>query len=348
MTKNYHLPPSNPDLQRAASRLKTLNGIFLHHRRIDLFEKNVRLLMLETQDVFDHNAAMEDLLGIGRFKPKECWVLPVIGPTGSTKSETIGAFCRAQAQTNSPDQVPFLVITLKDDIRSARALQVAILAGYEDNQDKVVKKDEPQQVVNDAIMNIARVKGTKLIILDEAHNMLAHDAGKIAPVMAKALRSLVNDAVFSLVLAGTDELQSIYNNQELTERCNDPVDFGPPPVDDTAACIEFFSFVQEFCREMHRLGVVDRPFNPLGSVHECAMLFDMTSGLMGQFVRLVRRALKRALLEGKTSLDWETLCLSYSAWRKLDKGLGRYDPLRQGAKANTVLAVRGMVGAPRP
>lgn len=100
----------------------------------------------------------------------------------------------------------------------------------------------------------------------------------------------------------------------------------PSCLDDTAACIEFFSFVQEFCREMHENGVIDRPFNPLGNVHECAMVFDMTSGLMGQFVRLVRRALKRALLEGKTALDWETLCLSYSTWRKLDKSLGRYDP----------------------
>lgn len=277
--------------------------------------------------------------------------LPVIGPSGSTKSKTIGAFCQEQgAIAGNSDQVPFLVITLKDDIRSARALQAAILAGYKDNQDRVVivKRDEPQQVVNDAIMNIARIKGTKLIILDEAHNMLAHDAGKIAPLMAKALRSLVNDAVFSLVLAGTDELHSIYNNQELTERCFEPVDFSAPSVDDTAGCVEFFSFVQEFCREMHQLGVVDRPFNPLGNVHECAMLFDMTSGLMGQFVRLVRRALKRSLLEGKTSLDWETLCLSYSAWRKLDKSLGRYDPLRQGAKPNTVLAVRGMVGTSTP
>ena len=282
-----------------------------------------------------------------RFKPKECWVLPVIGPTGSTKSETIGAFCRSQTeQSTDPDKVPFLVITLKDDIRSARALQAAILAGYKDNQDKIVtaKRDESQQVVNDAIMNIARVKGTKLIILDEAHNMLAHDAGKIAPIMAKALRSLVNDAVFSLVLAGTEELQSIYDNRELTERCLDPVDFGPPLLDDTAACIEFFSFVQEFCQEMHSLGVVDKPFNPLGNVNECATIFDMTSGLMGQFVRLVRRALHRAFLEGNTSLNWETLCLSYSAWRKLDKNLGRYDPLQKGPRANTVLAVRGIVG----
>lgn len=326
-------------------RLKAFNEIFIVHSRYTSLRKRLSLLMRQTRSVIEANgdSAYQGEAGFG--VGCELWVFRVQGPTGATKSTSLKRVCRELSE-NSNHKQPVLTVTLDSNIRSCKQLQSRILQGFGDEGAAKVltMRDYRAAAVNDSIMAIARDRGTALVVLDEVHNTLPLGRGATATAMARAMRSLVNQGVFSLVLSGTDEMGPLFCDPELLSRTKEPVYFGP--TDLTADLPEFFAFTQALCREMYAKGVIDAPFDPLGSQDECAMLFDMTGGVIGMVSRLLRLSVEHALYDDRTSIDWSDLRFAYENWRA-----GQKSPrpsLSTGARRETINAVSAMLRGPGP
>jgi hypothetical protein len=161
--------------------------------------------------------------------------------------------------------------------------------------------------------------------------MLRGDTGKVAAEMAKALKSMLNDAAFSLVLSGTERVNELMlADAEFNGRKRFCTEFDPARIDDRAALLEFFAYVQSVLAEMVAHGVIDRPFNAIGTVDNMATVFEMAGGVTGAFSKQILLALDNAFLDGRTILTWDDLVIAYMTWKR--------DPKLPGAKANFLSA----------
>ncbi|WP_297107652.1 ATP-binding protein [uncultured Devosia sp.] len=307
---------SEPDIER----LDRFDGIFVRHDMVDYTERRILDLMYQTQATTARNDEKRRALGHWANKQDELWLLPIVGPSGSTKSKTIQwTTDRIYESRKDENSLPLLVVTLRSAIRSTRALQASILEAFHDPSAGSVlhMKDYSEAAVNAAIMNIARKRGTSLVVFDEAHNVLS-DAR--SDVMARAMKSLINDGVFSIALAGTDDLLPLLHHQELAQRAKEPIWFKPATTDQIETCSAFFAFVEELCDQMLKEGAIALPFRPTSSKNQCALLFDMCEGSIGRAVRVIRRGLERSVSEGHPSLSWDTVIAAHTSWQTIRGG----------------------------
>lgn len=319
-------------------RLDAFDDIFIVHARYTALRKRLSLLLRQTRRVIEENDRLSREHGGAGLKAKELWTFRVQGPTGATKTTSLRRVCRELAIETGAD---ILTVTLDSNIRSCKQLQSRILAAFGDLAAAKIltMRDYSAAAVNDSILAIARSRGTAMVVLDEVHNVLPLDKGKTATAMARAVRSLVNQGAFSMVLSGTDAMDPLFMDDELMSRTKEPVYFGPSDLQTDLP--EFFAFAQALSCEMHERGVIDAPFNPLGSQEECAMLFDMTEGVIGMVSRLFRLAVEHALFDERTTIDWVDLRYAHARWRG---GQKKSTPsLKAGAQRSTVAAVSSLV-----
>lgn len=167
-------------------------------------------------------------------------------------------------------------------------------------------KDHSEAAVNRAIQELARKQGTLVVALDEAHNMLLHDGGATAEIMGTALKSLVNDAIFSLVLLGTEEALRLFAaNKEFTSRAKETVDLGKFEVESSEDREYFFGFAGYLEEEMLKKGVIDSRLGMIDGVRERAVVYDMAEGVVGIVPRVMRLALERAFEDGRGHITWD-------------------------------------------
>ena len=272
----------------------------------------------------------------------ELWLMPIVGPSGSTKTTTIemvldSMYGRSVDQSN----VPIRYIKLNSSIKSTRQLQVRILESLSKDEalEVATSKRYTELKANSRLRTLSRQKGISLIILDEAHKILRSTS---AEVMACGLHSIINHGVCSIVLMGTDKIRPVYMDEELSSRVLNPLELGPPKHADAASCVRLFQFAEELCAEMHKLGVTDRLFRPTSTVAQCAALYDITGGVLGQVSRHFRRALEYAHRLNLGTLDWSSIESSFSRWQSLPDAPASYDPFRKGPRASTAAAIKSI------
>lgn len=309
---NWELPETRID-----PRLESFDQIFVRHPKVELVARRFVSLIGQTRATILRNEDRTRSWGQGSAKVDEMSLLPLIGPSGSGKSKTIQAVSgKIHESRSDPKSIPILVVTLRASIRHTRELQASILEAFRDPSASAVRKmqDYSEAAVNEAIIRIARKKGTTLVVLDEGHNaLLAADAKTIA----QALKSLLNDGVFSIVLSGTEDMRSLFSHVELRERSKPPISFSPPKVGDIEGCLEFFRFTERLCDIMHSKGIVSLPFQPMRKERQCAALFEMAEGNLGRAAKIIRRGLEHAFDEGLTSLHWDSLAEAHARWLEL-------------------------------
>ncbi|GEM_PF-1439313 len=320
-------------------RLEAFDRIFVRHPKVELVARRFVSLIAQTRATILRNEDRSRSWGQGSAKVDEMSLLPLIGPSGSGKSKTIQAVSgKIHERRSDPRSVPVLVVTLRATIRHTRELQASILEAFRDPSAGAVRKmqDYSEASVNEAIIRIARKKGTTLVVLDEGHNTLL---GADPRTIAQALKSLLNDGVFSIVLSGTDDMRSLFTHAELRERSKPPINFAPPKVADTEGCLEFFRFTERLCNAMHAKGIVSLPFQPMRKERQCAALFDMAEGNLGRSAKIIRRGLEQAFDEGLSSLHWDSLAEAHARWLELQGLSYSSDP-----KTSSVAMVRRIAG----
>lgn len=321
-------------------RLDLFDTIRVHHELIDETRARVRSLLLQTEKKRLRNPGAP-YWDTRSDTDAELWLLPILGPSGSTKSSTIRIVLdEIYAAQSDRAAMPVRYLKLNSSIKTTRQLQVRILEMLSSEEAAELAKgryySEPK--ANGRLRDLAREQKTALIILDEAHSMLRETT---VERMATGLQSLLNHGVFSIVLLATDEIRPLFRHSELRSRCEIPLELGPPAKANPTNCVRLFQFAEELCTEMHRLGVIDRPFRPTSTITECAALYDMTGGALGQVSRHFRRGLQHAFSRNLRTLNWSSIQFAFAHWLTLPDAHA-HDPFNKGPLPSTMAAVKSI------
>lgn len=308
-------------------RMEIFDCTLIAHSRLDLVRRRVRALMSTTERTRARNMLRNQDGGQHKAKPDELHVLPIIGPSGSTKSKTMQIVTEELHRGRAdPSHTPALVVTLRDTTSTTKRLHIAILEAFGDAGSNALTAYNEDKA-STSISKIAAVKNTSILVPRKA---------------AFALKSLLNDGLFSLVVCGTEEIMPLFTSGEFGSRLLTQIDFTPPAAANAEGCNELFEFAQRLCDEIHRVGVIDRPFGIVDTIEHCAILYDMTGGTLGQVSRHVRRAIDLAFDRGLPFVTWDLMIEAYDSWYRLT-GATSPHPIRNGVKTSTITAVQNLV-----
>jgi len=238
------------------NRLSEYDRLFIVNPKVDQFAKRLLDLMARTDATLERNARTRSRWGKAGAKLDELTLLPLFGPSGAGKSKTIQYVTdKIHNARKHSDKLPVLVVTLRASKDAISNLQASILEAFRDPSARIVRKrvDYSESQVNAGISAIARKLSTRVVILDEAHNALMSSTSE---EVAAALKSILNDGVFSIVLSGTEAMAPIFRHAELRQRSETPLDFSPPLVSDYQGCLDFFQATERLCRCIYDAGIV--------------------------------------------------------------------------------------------
>ena len=328
-------------------RLDAFDEIVIEHPRFDDIAKRTLLLIEDTEARMKQNERKKIAAGKRSFKRKELWVLPIIGPSGSTKSTSMEHIVDEIGSLPGlgDDDVPIQIVTLDENTRNTKQLQVQILEAFEDPGAETLAATVQYNAdrVNDKIRKIAENKRTRVLVLDEAGNMLAHAGLQVAKQMAKAIKGLVNKGIFSVILMGTDEVQTLFNvDKELQSRNCGTIDLNRFDIKWAPDRKYFFTFVADFEKRLVKDKIIDRPIDLVGTVEGRAMVYDFANGIIGLVPRILRIAVDRTLTAGRGHVEWEDIASAFHVWNlSLDKKDRHYDPFGEsGPNKETLRFIR--------
>jgi hypothetical protein len=330
----------------AQKRLDLFDEIILQHPRLADIEKATRSLIRETAAIVAMNEARLERAKRRPIKLRELWVLPIIGPSGAMKSTSIGEVVdRIYQDKDLPDdEIPVLLVTMRD-VKNTRALQAQILEKYDDAGAAELRRTAVgynADLVNEAIRGCARKKKTSVIAIDEAHEMLTYDGGRTGPQMAKLVKSLVNEGIFSVILLGTDAVKKLFTiNSELMSRNIAAGEISLTKFDITNEEDRkyFFGFVRRLETRMLEKGVIDAPISLTDDIETRATIFDMADGILGTVSRVLRLALRRAHGQKRHVIEWDDIREAFQGWNSTRKEPG-FDPFVAGPQFETLANIR--------
>jgi hypothetical protein len=325
-------------------RMDAFEEILIPHPRMDEVKRRIRALIDDTRARIARNDERVKRMG-GRSEVLDhLWVLPIIGPSGATKSKTIGSVIEhiLTDKTIGDSDIPIQLATLRTSTKSPRYLQGQILEAYGDaSAEQLLKgRDYSEARVNADIRAIARDRKTMVVVFDEAHNMIIDEATKRNVAMAKAMKSLVNDGIFSIVCVGTDQMKQLFAaDKELAGRLKTPIDFGAFSINHKRDREYFFNFVGLLESAMFEKGVIDKEIGLLDTAKKRACVYDFAGGVIGSVSRIIGTALDDALDDGRGSISWDDIAHAIHARNLVAESTGQptyYDPFKKGPHRNTL------------
>jgi hypothetical protein len=332
---------TNKALHDGIERLRRFRKIIIEHPRLREIREKIRWLLDDTRGLVEDNEIRRIAARHRPIKVEELWLLPIIGPSGAMKSTSIRKVVdEINADEKFPaDDIPVVIVSMRE-VKNTRAFLSVILEHYGDAAKDIIPKSGPvdAQVVSRGIYHIARTKHTLLLIVDEAHELLRHDGGKIGKSMAMLIKCMLNEGCFSIALLGTDELLRLFHiSKELKNRCvpDEDVTLEAFDIKKTADRIYFFKFLKRIEEEMKAAGVVDRSLGWVDSLEDRAKIYDMCEGVLGVACRILRLALERAFRSGRPSLEWEDIESAFRAFNR-NQTKPAFDPFANGPKKETV------------
>lgn len=327
-------------------RIDAFKSIIIPHPRLKKVRQRVLNLMDDSRAIMARN--QQSIKTYGKGAPIEhMYILPIIGPSGATKSKTIGEVVKFILDTQKLDDndVPILLVTIRTSTKSPRFLQAQILEAYDDNSARIVisSRDYSETQVNADIRDVALSRNTPIVVFDETHNMIIKNALPSTQAMAKAVKSLLNDGVFSIVCLGTPQMAQLFAaDGELAGRMKDPINFGKLRIGDAEEREYFFKFVSDLEDAMLAKRVIDREIGLLNSPKRRACIYDFADGVIGGVHRVLETALDGALEDERGYIDIDDIARSIRAknlaakMRAGDDAVVYYDSFKDGPKARTL------------
>lgn len=327
-------------------RIDAFKSIVIPHPRMKTVRQRVLNLMDDSRAMIARNQQSIDTYGNGA-PIEHMYILPVIGPSGATKSKTIGEVVKyvLDSQKLGDNDVPILLVTIRTSTKSPRFLQAQILEAYDDKSARIVmsSRDYSETEVNADIREVARSRKTPIVVFDETHNMIIKNALPSTQAMAKAVKSLLNDGVFSIVCLGTPQMAQLFAaDSELAGRMKDPIDFGKLRINDPEEREYFFKFVSDLEDEMVDKRVIDKEIGLLDTVKTRAQVYDFADGVIGGVHRVIETALDRALEEARGYIKIDDIARSVRAknlatkMKKDDDAVVYYDSFKDGPRTRTL------------
>jgi hypothetical protein len=330
-----------------------LKKMVVKNRRLDMIEERTLEMLADTEvlvaDDLLREKEAEELRQ--RITYTELWVLPIIGKSGSTKTTSMETVAEKLKKVRK-GKTPVLMVKCRSSTRTAKQLQVQILEAFRDPQAEYIRRQissYSHDAAMHAIRKVARGAGTHIVVLDEAHSMLGRDKHANAKTMAVAIKSLVNDGVFSVVVMGTADADLLF---EVDEECNsrkfDKISLEPANLSNAQDYEYFFKFVGRVDREMVLQGIIDQPIGLVDDIDSRAILYDLSGGVVGVVSRILMLALRISQRDGRRTIGWNDIKQGFWTWKAEQKDedgnpiVDIYDPFKSNTKRTTVDAIREM------
>ena len=341
--------------EQIEDRIDLFDRILVEHPRLKNIERCTHALMGTTRRGQRRDAERLAAANGRPIKWSEFWVMPIIGPSGAMKSRSMSVVIdNIYADRNVPkSDIPVLIVTMRG-VKNSKAFQAAILEPLDPVQASELRRTTTgyhADVVNEAIRHAARKCNTCVVVIDEAHSILAYDGGKLGQQMARVIHGLVNEGIFSIILMGTEKVEKLFKiDSELKSRkfTQDEADMSKFDVCNADDRGYFFRFIGSLEDRMVKQGVVASKLGLIKSVEDRAKLYDMADGILGTVHRILRLSIRRAMEQGREQLDWKDIKTCFQAWNgrqdKDDDGKPNkpgYDPFRLGEKKETRAAIEG-------
>lgn len=244
MTDMTQTTQERPSAAALRAKLKTH---VVKNSRLDMIEALTLDLLEETKELVDADVEAEKAAereAEKRRDPRrqpitytELSVMPVIGPSGSTKTTSMVDIAEKLKKKN-PGRTPILVVKLRSSTTRLKHLHVQILEAFNDPQAETVRNQiitHSDNVTADAIRNVARAAGTYIVVLDEAHSVIGvREKWAKAQAFAPHIKSLVNDGLFAVIVMGTEDANLFFdtspelNNRKFNSISLNPVDLSNP------------------------------------------------------------------------------------------------------------------------
>lgn len=339
-------------LEDSDDRFARFHRIVIEHPKLGGVRTRIRWLMRQTEIKISRTEERRVAARGRPIKADELWLLPLIGPSGAMKSTSIAKVTdEIFADPKYPENtVPVLVVSMRD-VKNTRDFVSQILDAYDDaGADEILGKSKLNaRKVASKLYNIARKKKTTVLVVDEAHEMLRHDGGKVGKQMASLLKTMVNEGVFSILLVGTEDLQPLFKSSEALNRSlpDHDCDLATPfDIKSKTDCEYFFPFFQALEDRLVKDGVVSKPLGWVSNIEDCARIYDMSGGILGTPCRVLFLALERAFRDGRDHLIWDDIEKAFKAFNLLRPENERtFDPFNRGPNKESVAVVTRMLQA---
>jgi hypothetical protein len=323
--------------EERARRIQALTEIVIQHPRLLTVEERVDELIGDTETMMKVNRkrAAETR---GNEHPDHFWILPIVGPSGATKSKTIQSVRAKINNTAKKGEIPIDYVSIKETTKNTKALyhQIFEALGDTNNMLNLERTTSPAaRVIEEAIRNTIEPRNTRILVLDEIHNLLIHAGRHTCKAMPQALKGILNNAVCSLVALGTEDALELFEHEELVGRVLEPVDLGKLDIRVPYERDYFFEFVNTYERRLVRDGVLDCKYGLASDVTNRAMIYEAADGVIGMVPRLMRVAIPIAFREGRGTLVNEDLQKAVAGWWRLQKKT-KPNPYVAGAQAVTM------------
>ncbi|AWO92670.1 MULTISPECIES: AAA family ATPase [Bradyrhizobium] len=339
--------------EQAALRAK-LKRMVVENSRLDMIERYIRELVAETKALMADDLSSDDAdPAPGQtFNYDELLVMPIIGPSGSTKTTSILRV--AQNLKRDYPGTPVLVVKCRSNTRTMKALQALILEAFGDPQAKEVLARQfadryEQDIVTRSIRKVARAAGTYVVVLDEAHTPLGtKNKREWAETIASHFKSLVNDGLFAIVVMGTSDAELFFEmSGELNNRKFEGVSLEPVDLRRPDHYHYFYKFVGRIDRQMVRDGIIDEPIGLIDDVRSRAMVYDMSQGISGIVSRILMGALRISQRDGRRVISWDDIKQAFWAWKReqVDENgepIEIFDPFVSNPRPTTLEIIREM------
>lgn len=308
-------------------RLAKFDEIFVEHPGSVAVAEGVHLLIEDTERAIAHSEMQKEEAGGREIYAEELWILPIVGPSGSTKSHSLRHYIGSRPAGDRS----IVVARLRSTTRTPKDLQIQILEAMGDEAAvSAARRSRDSADITRTMGKVAREHGTVVVALDDAQHMIAND-GMRASNMATVLNGLVKHGLFSLVLLGTGQMTGIWRQSaELSSRMKRPVLLGPPNGETNLNHDEFFSFVDMFERNMLDSRVLNRRLGVAEDAATREAMYRAAHGLVGNVPRILRLALERALSNPEAAYSYLTLDDVHAAI---------FGELRQDAEETTLVPI---------
>ena len=217
--------------------------------------------------------------------------LLIVGDTNNGKSRIIEKFRVHHPATDTEDGesilAPVLVVQappVPDESRLYGAILLALSAPFS-------HRDRAEKKLNQIVKLLSRIE-TKILIIDEIHNILAGNGMKIRGVL-NAIKNLGNELKISIVGAGTqDAYRAIQTDPQLSNR------FEPAPLPRWNLDDDFMRLLVSFERVIPLAQPSDLTERSLA-----VKIHSLSEGLLGEVSSLLRKAAEASILDGSEKIS---------------------------------------------
>ena len=268
--------------------------------------------------------------------PKRCVLLS--GPSQSGKSTILKPYVERQ---NTPErleagEIPVLFVDLKPAITTKGLAQgiLEAIARHGFTTGSLVGSETVLLTRVDRLLEAAKVK---LLIIDEFHHIQNIESRKIAWLVAETIKLFLIQGKCPIVLSGIETARTPFlENRQLAQRAEPPIELHKLAAESREDRRLFAEFVKGFMVEAERITRFTNMARLLDA--ECAAhLHEISHGVLGAAVNLIKAAIQLAVEDGRDHLAHPDLCVAGDRYF-VALGLHPHNPFRTSAAAKMARA----------